>query len=386
LLPGPKAGGIVFLVEGYFDESGGLEEPPRIFCVSGYFIASEAAKQMHIEWVAALEKFQVGAFHMVDCAHGTEGFKRLLKNERIELETELIRLIKKYTLEGFSIFAKGDSYKPSGEAVPDAYADCASGCVKALELFLQEMRAEGKIAFFFEKGHASAGAAYNYIAKHIQRPSDLLTFASKQEIPLLQAADLLAWQSCKYAKDYFYPRIDGGEPKRAPRKDFLSLMEHRHTFMHMHIKDGEKTMGVELWPMSMRAASSVGMKIEDDGPILYWREEGDETPIVPIERPLGWRPIGGRMTYVAFEGMNKKPFALCLDDRRLIESIYVMLQATSAHGGNPPIEPLFPAESASIEEIEGQAILRIKLRDAATLAFHIPSDIIAALKAHLAKS
>jgi len=164
-------------------------------------------------------------------------------------------------------------------------------------------------------------------------------------------------------------------------------MEHQHTFMHMHMDGGEKkTMGVELWPMSMRAPSSVNLKIEDDGPIIYWREDGDDTPIVPIERPLGWRPIGGRMIYIAFEAMNRKPFALCLDNRRLIESIYVMLQATSAHGGNPPIEPLFPAESASIEEAEGQAILRIKLSGGATLAFQIPSHVVSALKAHLAKS
>jgi hypothetical protein len=375
------------IVEGYFDESGDLDDPPGIFCISGYFIAPDAARAMHADWLAMLEKYQLGFFHMVDCAHGNEGFEHLTKSERIEVVIECITIIKKYTLEGYSIFVNGTSYKPAPEDAPDAYTDCADGCVKALEVFLQEMRVKGKIAFFFEKGHDRAGAAYNYLARHVQRRSDSLTFASKQEVPLLQAADLLAWQSCKYAKDYFYPRIGGGSPKRSPRKDFISLMEHRHTFMHMHM-DGseEKTMGIELWPMSMRAPSSVNFKIEDDGPIIYWREEGDETPIVPIEKPLGWRPIGGRMVYVAFEAMNKKPFALCLDDRRLIESIDVMLQATFAHSGNPFIAPPFPVENASIEEAEGQAILRLKLSGAATLAFQIPSHVLSALKAHLAKS
>jgi hypothetical protein len=248
------------------------------------------------------------------------------------------------------------------------------------------MRLTGSIKFFFEQGHDRAGAAYNYLARNIRRKSDSLTFASKQAVPLLQAADLLAWQSSKYAKDYFYPKQNGGEQRRPPRKDFISLMEHRHTFFHMHMGE-EKTMGVELWPMSMRAPSSVGMKIEDDGPILYWREDGDDTPIVPINRPLTWKPGGGRMVYVAFEDMKNKPFALCLDDRRLIESIYLMLQATSAHGGNDPIEPLLPVENATIHEVEGgSSILRLKLVGAATLAFQIPAEIIAVLKAHLAKS
>jgi hypothetical protein len=374
------------IVEGYFDESGDLDVQPGIFCISGYFIAPDAARAMHADWVVMLEKYQLGFFHMVDCAHGNEGFAHLTNQERIDSVTECIALIKKYVLEGFSVFANGASYKPTRDDVTDAYTDCADGCVKALELFLNEMRINGKIGFFFEKGHDRAGAAYNYLAKHIHRPSDTLRFASKREIPLLQAADLLAWQSCKYAKDYFYPRIGGGEPKRAPRKDFVSLMEHRHTFIHLHMGGGnEKTAGIELWPISMRAPCSVSMKNEDDGPVVYWREEGDDTPIIPVERPLDWRPIGGRMTYVRFEGMSQKSFALCLDDRRLIESIHMMLHATSAHGGNPPIEPLFPAEGATIEEIEGQAFLPIKLRGAATLAFHVPPDVISSLKAYFDK-
>lgn len=379
-------GGIVFLVEGYFDESGDLEQAPGIFCVAGYFIAASAAEQMHAEWTAVLDKFKLRAFHMVDCAHGTEGFKHLDKDQRIEVATEMIGLIKKHTLEGYAVFAKGNSYKPTKDDVPNAYADCASACVKALELFLEELRAEGNIAYFFEQGHASAGSAYNHIARRIKRKSDSLTFASKEGVPLLQAADLLAWQSVKYAKDYFFPRVEGKEPRRSPRRDFVSLMEHRHTFMYMNMDGGDETMGIELWPMSMRAPTSVNMKIEDSGPILFWREDGDPTPIVPVEKPLGWRPIGGRMAYVAFEGLNKKPFALCLDDRRLIEAIYIMLQATSAHGGTPPIEPLFPAESAALQEVDGQAILRIKLQGAATLAFHISTDVLAALKESMAKT
>src|SRR5438876_2737615 len=39
-------------------------------------------------------------------------------------------------------------------------------------------------------------------------------------------------------------------PKRAPRKDFQSLMEHSHAFVYLGEGDRKDTMGIELWPMS----------------------------------------------------------------------------------------------------------------------------------------
>jgi hypothetical protein len=377
----PVGGTIVALVEGYFDESGDLKTGDRIFCISGYFIETEQARQMDRDWRAVLAKYNLDFFHMVDCAHGVDGFQHLKLAERIAVVTDLISLIKRYTLEGFSVFAVGDAYEASG--APDVYSDCASNCVKALELFLQERRQEGKIAYFFENGHASAGTAYNHMAKKIQRSSDSLTFSSKQEIPLLQAADLLAWQSCKYAKDYFYPASNNREPRRAPRKDFLSLMEHRHTFMHMHIKDGQKSAAIELWPLSMRAQSSVGLQIEDEGPIIYWRQDGDATPIIPVEKPLGWRPIGGRMVYVAFDGMKNKPFALCFDDQRLLETIYTLIGVASEYGESVPP---FPTEGATIERIDDGAVIRIKLPNSGSIAFQIPPDVLSALREYLSKT
>jgi hypothetical protein len=65
----------MLMVEGYFDESGDLDDAPGIFCVSGYFVETEAAKRMDAEWCEVLEKYQLGFFHMVDCAHGNEGFE-----------------------------------------------------------------------------------------------------------------------------------------------------------------------------------------------------------------------------------------------------------------------------------------------------------------------
>jgi hypothetical protein len=81
----PIGGIVIMIIEGYFDESGDLGDPPGIFCISGYFIESESARAMHADWLAMLEKYQLGFFHMVDCAYGNEGFAHLNKDERIEV-------------------------------------------------------------------------------------------------------------------------------------------------------------------------------------------------------------------------------------------------------------------------------------------------------------
>lgn len=230
------------MLEAYFDESGDLEEEPGIFCVSGYFVGSQVAKQMQTDWVDTLQQRQLAYFHMVDCAHGNGIFEPLSKPERIELVTELIAIIKKYTAEGFSIFASVDSYKTLTDA-PDVYSDCAAGCIHAVQTFLRMQRMQGKVSYFFESGHASRREAYGHIAKRIPREIDNVAFGTKVGIPLLGAADLLAWQSTKYAKDWFYPTMRGKHPTRPPRKDFQSLVQHPHMFVTWG-----PTARKHLWP------------------------------------------------------------------------------------------------------------------------------------------
>lgn len=371
----------MFLVEGYFDESGDLEVSPGVFCVSGYFIKPDQAYEMDREWLAVLEKFQLGYFHMVDCAHGAEGFQHLNKNERIAVVTDLIAIIKKYTLEGFSIIAKADSYRSQLKA-PDVYSDCASGCVRAVQTFLKMQRVDGDVAYFFEKGHKNRHTAYKYIADGLKRPNDSLTFAAKEQVRLLQAADLLAWQSTKYAKDYFYARMRGEQPKRSPRKDFLSLMEHDHTFLYMGTAGEKDSMGIELWPATKRSPRSVKVSTNKTIEITNWTEDGDPTPIIPVEATYAWRPGGLRFVYVAFNGLMGQKFALAFDEPRLFEGVAMMLEATGAYEDSNNV-PLVSADRVEIVQVEGLSILQIKIRKGATLAFHITPEILAQIKKQL---
>lgn len=371
----------MFSIEGYFDESGDLNTDPSIFGVAGYFISSDAAEQMDQNWEIVLKKYNVPYFHMVDCASGNGVFKHLPDMDRAEMVKELISLIKKYTAEGFAFLAKADSYEPPNNEQLDPYSYCAAGCAKALGTFLQMNRLDANISYFFEAGHANKGRAYNHIAEKVKRPGDSLTFASKEQKRLLQAADLLAWQATKYAKDYSFARWTGKEPKRAPRKDFMSLMEHGHCFMYI---DREKQLNIELWPMSRRSQETKILHAGHDGPIYYWREGEDSTPIFPVERSLAFGMGGAKFAYLAFNGFGDKVFALAFDEIRLFEAVGMFMQATGLFE-NSEIMPVISAEAISLKDHGGQKILSIKARGAAQIGIVLDEKSIPALKDIIAK-
>jgi len=381
-------GGTMFIVEGYFDESGDLDEAPNIFCVSGYFVAPAIAQIMDEKWRAVLVDHGIPYFHMVDCAHEPPSgvFVGKSKDERSLIVRKLIALIKDHTVEGISILARATTYQGPRRDEPNLYSQCAATCAQAMQQFIYTHRIKGNIAYFFEAGHKNKGSAYNYLAEKVKRPEDSLTFACKTQVPLLQSADLLAWQSTKYAKDYFYQRQDGVSPTRAPRKDFQSLMEHPHTFLHLDVGAKEGAIGVEIWPMRLRNPSPdvIHSTLEFDGPIGYLRENDDPTPIIPIERTMGWRMGGARLAYVTFENVARKKFALALDEPRLFEMIIALLESTGLYEQSQ-IVPLFSADNVFVDENEDLIILRIKLRKGASLAFHLSPEVFTRLRTELFK-
>lgn len=384
------SGGIMLIVEGYFDESGDLDVAPGIFCVSGYFMAPDAAKAMDAKWRAVLsEHGNLPYFRTVECVHEPPAgpFVGKSDDERSLIVRKLIQIIKDHTLEGISIVARATTYQGPKRDEPNLYSQCASACAQAVQQFIYTHRIEGGIAYFFESGHKNKGSAYNYLAEKIKRPQDSLTFAGKTEAQLLGAGDLLAWQSAKYAKDYFYPRLDGGTPIRRPRRDFQSLMEHHHAFFYLDVGNKSSSgLGIEIWPMHLRNPNPEVIKasIDDAGPIVFLRENGDPTPIIPVEKTIGWRLGSARLAYVTFEGIGQKKFVLALDAPRLFEAITRLLESTGLYE-NSEIVPLFPADSIIVDDINDLIILRIKLRKGASLAFHLPPEVFTQLREAISK-
>jgi hypothetical protein len=319
----PKSGHLMALYEGYFDESGDFEEEPKIFCVSGYYLESEQAKAMTAEWKQLLETHGIPYFHMVDCAHGNPPFKG--KN-CVEIATQCIALIKKYTLYGFSVVSKAE-YFTASDRRPDEYAMCVDACIGALRGFLDTNRLDGEIAYFFESGHKSAGMVYNMFARRVEADGASITFESKLKVPLLQAGDLLAWQTRKNTQDTM-------RNIRPPRKDFLALMEHPHSLVYVSVVDGELQLVVSDWPMSRRSQNTVVLNPHNDEFLPYFTEDDDPTPIILVNKALGWRSGAGKMIYLGLEsGPKPKNFALAFDEKRLSEFREEVMLAGSFSGG-----------------------------------------------------
>jgi hypothetical protein len=246
---------------------------------------------------------------MVECAHGNGVFSKIEKGERSELVTKLIALIKANTLSGFSAILHKSQFQAAAR-FSDAYVAAAEMCVNSLLSFLAVSTLEGNVSYFFEAGHNSQGRAYNHFARPLSKES-AVTFAKKENLPLLQAADLLAWQSTKYVKD----RTSGARPMR---RDFESLMEHHHSLAYMFVRGNELELAFEDFPLSRRSQKSVALNFHTDGPINYACEDGDSTPIIVLDEPKEWRYGGGKLIQVYFTGLgSEKRLALAFDEPRL---------------------------------------------------------------------
>lgn len=359
------------MYEGYFDESGSFDEDPKVFCISGYFVSSEQARVMDDEWGRVLRDHDISYFHMVDCAHGTGIFAGIPRDKRIEIVRSLIELIKNHTVAGFSVLAREDVFEASAKH-PDPYSVAVRASVATLQTFMQINRIGGDIRFVFEHGHKNRGRAYSHVAEQLTSSASALEFARKEDVRLLQAADLLAWQSTKYTKD----RLGGTRP---PRKDFLSLMEHHHSLAYLSIKRDRGSVGFEEWPVSRRSPTSASLTFDHSGPVTVVFQDGDKTPIIPVTNPLGYRMGVGRMANVKFEDVGKKSFYLAFDELRLHEAIIALVQAKKIYADDGNV-PLIAASDVLIEDDE---FLRVTLSSGSSLDFRLSKEAIQRLKAQL---
>jgi len=239
----PASGGCV-VIEGraYFDESGSHDGAP-ILCVAGYiFRKSEAIKLGH-EWRKVLRWKKLPYFHMVECAHGNGVFANLTKAERVEVQTRLIESIKAHAVQGIAVTVDPVEYaafpgrlrtKPG--LYDNAYAFCAQVIMTGVSVFIERNPRVGKMAYFFESGHASRPQADEIMRTMFAQPAikqqfrySLHGFVEKADAPQIQAADLLAWQ---WYTDRRH-QLEG----RPRRKDCASLLELQHTVVHIDSKE-----------------------------------------------------------------------------------------------------------------------------------------------------
>lgn len=223
------------LAEAYFDESC-TNGQDVVQSISGYLFETKAAQSLSRCWVNTLRKYELPYFHTVECAHRSKTFQKYRdsddKNTPSMIAREFIDLIKAHGPLGISVMFNPLSFRGAGEdeymkRYNDLYVQAVSIAAKFSMSFLIN---EAKISMTLEAGHASQGLAQQ--ALNDFRQNDInkervlnASFESKVNSPLLQAADILAWQSTTYVK--------GWRNGREIRKDFASLLEVPHTFFHV---------------------------------------------------------------------------------------------------------------------------------------------------------
>jgi hypothetical protein len=236
----PRGGYVLALWEAYIDESGD-EGSDDVFVVSGYLFRSDKAVVMQEKWARALRRVGVPYFHMVDCAHGSgKHYKDLKPEKRDWLARRCIDLIKKNSETGISFVVNPPKwgFKSGREDFDNSYAYIMTMLIGHFFTHINRNDADPDAAIFIEQGHSTQSLARKHLDFAILPdkvfPSGRLpsfSFVAKEQACLLQAADLLAWQTAKYVKDV----VNG---KDTIRKDFEALNEVDHHTFYLYHHDG----------------------------------------------------------------------------------------------------------------------------------------------------
>jgi len=222
------------LVEAYFDESCTHGGSPTM-ALAGYLFRQDQSEEMAEVWRRFLETKGLPFFHMVDCAHGTKPFDKLSPQERVLVETRLIGLVKRHTIQGLGVTIDLEIFKNRfGEKsfMGTPYSLAFYFITRGVARWAENTKYKGEIAYFFESGHGSQTEAHELVSIGLRVPEIRAqmhyaghAFVEKAKSPQVQTADLLAWQMTKHLKNKAL-----GRPRR---RDYDSLMGHPHYIAHL---------------------------------------------------------------------------------------------------------------------------------------------------------
>jgi hypothetical protein len=246
-------------LECYFDESGSHDRSP-VLCVAGYMFESESRKRLDLAWKEVLDRYRLPVFRMTACAHNNYPFDGLSRDECIEVEKEVIKLINEHALLGLAIAVNEHDYNvlfTRPDVTGDAYSFFCRQILAGVQSWIRRNDFEGDISYFFEAGHASqtrANAIMNRLFKdrRLRKSYHYAShdFVDKKIIRPGQAADILAWQQATQMKRWLKSdsRIRADfralmvKPRHelfiANRKNLASIIAYQRYLQHHSVSDG----------------------------------------------------------------------------------------------------------------------------------------------------
>lgn len=216
-------GAVVALSHVYFDESG-THRGSRIMAMAGYWFDADQARKFSRDWAKELRRFGLSAAHQTDCALGYGDYKGMAKSRRVEVQKCLIEHIKRRSKFSFAACVGKDIYDEIMDGIvgaPSAYTFLLLLCVNKVREDIEFSKYGGRIAYFFESGHANASEANKFMNHMASVDPEAYryaahAFADKKIALPLQAADMMVWQT----RHFFERALDGHQTMR---KDFSAL-------------------------------------------------------------------------------------------------------------------------------------------------------------------
>ena len=212
------------MLQAYFDES---ERENRLLCVAGYVFAPQHARQLKREFDKAFGQY--GGFHMKDLVARRRGFKGISEEDQHRLIRVAVDSVKSHFRYGVAAtisIAEYDLIAPKWiRGFKNAYPFLCHLAMTAVATIVRAHGENGPIAYVFEAGHAHEAEA-RHAVRQMSQSQELRdyymhhsdSFLPKPDAVPLQAADLLAWETCKFKHE----TIDG---EREIRKSLLALFE-----------------------------------------------------------------------------------------------------------------------------------------------------------------
>ena len=225
----PRGGHVVSLVEFYADESYGGDEATGPLCLAAYLYEREEAISANKEWEEVLNDpdlpHALQFFRMSDCAHAM-GVFRGLDDHCDRIARKMISIARERSMIGFAATIDQEAYKEivqNSTGYPNPYTFLVRMCLGFVKNRIAQSDQEIRVNYMFEAGHkhrSDADRIMGEIANNSRRMTDYRyaghSFINKTDVPIVQSADLLAWQTFTDFK-----RRERGE---GPRRDYQALI------------------------------------------------------------------------------------------------------------------------------------------------------------------
>lgn len=211
----------------YFDESGTDQHAP-VCVVAGLISPCLQWEKLEQEWQRVLTREGIETFHMKDFAHSTGEFEcwKHDRRRRDRLMTSLINIVKRRVQWRVWTAIVKEDYRnlfQGSEREDYLYSLCAIGCASQVRWLSVKAYKDRYVNFVFESGGPGSHHAFDAFQNLLDNDRrdfyrmQSLTLAKKT--PVLQAADVHAYEVCKYFSDQV------NETGRAMRKSFQGLLE-----------------------------------------------------------------------------------------------------------------------------------------------------------------